>query len=187
MVILKESFYITSLNERICFPGSSVGKESACSIGDLGLIPVSGRSPCRSKQQPTQVFLPGKSYRQAPGELQSTGMQKEDTTWWLNHATQPWSSTLANVLIKSQRTEWQPGPRYLVRTKDFQGGLSLLHSFNHSFIQQLADPIVCKILLCMVGDTDIKIGQIHFLENLYGNISPTAEILENMILSYKHY
>ena len=27
------------------FPGSSVGKESACSAGDLGSIPGSGRSP----------------------------------------------------------------------------------------------------------------------------------------------
>ena len=26
------------------FPGGSVGKESACSAGDLGLIPGSGRS-----------------------------------------------------------------------------------------------------------------------------------------------
>ena len=27
------------------FPGSSVGKESACNAGDLSLIPGSGRSP----------------------------------------------------------------------------------------------------------------------------------------------
>ena len=29
----------------ICFPGGSVGKESACSEEDLGLIPGLGRSP----------------------------------------------------------------------------------------------------------------------------------------------
>ena len=28
------------------FPGGSVIKEFACSVGDLGLIPVLGRSPC---------------------------------------------------------------------------------------------------------------------------------------------
>ena len=27
------------------FPGSSDGKESACSVGDMGLIPELGRSP----------------------------------------------------------------------------------------------------------------------------------------------
>ena len=27
------------------FPGSLAGKESACNMGDLGLIPVLGRSP----------------------------------------------------------------------------------------------------------------------------------------------
>src|SRR5574341_832378 len=28
----------------LCFPGSSVGKEYACNVGDPGLIPGSGRS-----------------------------------------------------------------------------------------------------------------------------------------------
>ena len=30
---------------RLCFPDSSVGKESTCNMGDLGLIPGLGRSP----------------------------------------------------------------------------------------------------------------------------------------------
>ena len=46
-------FVCFSLNLPICpvsltslgFPGSSAGKESACSMGDLGLIPGLGRSP----------------------------------------------------------------------------------------------------------------------------------------------
>ena len=42
-------------------PGGSDRKESACSVGDLGLIPVSGRSS-RRKWQPTPVFLPGESH-----------------------------------------------------------------------------------------------------------------------------
>ena len=36
------------------FPHSSVGKESACSVGDLGLIPGSGRSPGKGKGYPLQ-------------------------------------------------------------------------------------------------------------------------------------
>ena len=36
---------------------SSFGKESACSAGDLGLIPGSGKIPWRRKWQPTPVFL----------------------------------------------------------------------------------------------------------------------------------
>ena len=35
------------------FPGSSVGKETACNAGDLGSIPELGRSP-RMEWQPTQ-------------------------------------------------------------------------------------------------------------------------------------
>ena len=36
------------------FPGSSDGKESACSLGDLGLIPGFGRSPGDGNANPLQ-------------------------------------------------------------------------------------------------------------------------------------
>ena len=36
------------------FPGSSNGKESACSAGDPGLIPGSGRSPAVGNGNPLQ-------------------------------------------------------------------------------------------------------------------------------------
>ena len=32
----------------LCFPGSSAGKESACNVGDLNLIPRLGKSPGNS-------------------------------------------------------------------------------------------------------------------------------------------
>ena len=36
------------------FPGGSAGKESACSVGDLGLIPGFGRSPGEGNGYPLQ-------------------------------------------------------------------------------------------------------------------------------------
>ena len=36
------------------FPGSSVGKESACNVGDPGLIPGLGRSPGEGVGYPLQ-------------------------------------------------------------------------------------------------------------------------------------
>ena len=36
------------------FPCGSAGKESACNVGDLGLIPGSGRSPGEGKGYPLQ-------------------------------------------------------------------------------------------------------------------------------------
>ena len=36
------------------FPHSSVGKESACNAGDLGLIPGDGRSPGKRNGNPLQ-------------------------------------------------------------------------------------------------------------------------------------
>ena len=58
------------------FPGGSESKESACSAGDLGLIPGLGRFPWRA-WQPTPVFLPGESsWREEPGRLQSMKSQR---------------------------------------------------------------------------------------------------------------
>ena len=41
------------------FPCGSGGRESACNVGDLGLIPGLGRSPWRRERLPTPVFWPG--------------------------------------------------------------------------------------------------------------------------------
>ena len=74
---LKENKYITALKigkefirgsevltisvrEKI-FPSGSDGKESICNAGDLGLIPVLGRSPGEGHGNPLQ-FLPGESH-----------------------------------------------------------------------------------------------------------------------------
>ena len=38
------------------FPGGSDGKESACSVGDLGLIPGLGSSPGEGNGNPLQYF-----------------------------------------------------------------------------------------------------------------------------------
>jgi len=42
------------------FPGGSEDKVSAWNVGDLGLIPGSGRSPGK-KWHPTPALLPGES------------------------------------------------------------------------------------------------------------------------------
>ena len=38
------------------FPSGSAGKESACKVGDLGLIQWVGKIPWRKEQLPTPVF-----------------------------------------------------------------------------------------------------------------------------------
>ena len=44
------------------FPDSSVGKESACNVGDLGLFPELG-IPWRKERLLTTVFWPGEFYK----------------------------------------------------------------------------------------------------------------------------
>ena len=42
----------------------SDSKESACNVGDPGLIPELGRPPWRREWQPTPIFLPGEPHGQ---------------------------------------------------------------------------------------------------------------------------
>ena len=58
--------------------GSSDGKESACSWGDLGSIPGVWKIPWRRAWQSTPVVLPGESpWTEEPGGLQSMGSQRD--------------------------------------------------------------------------------------------------------------
>ena len=72
------------------FPGGPDGKESACNIGDLGLIPALnswvGKIPWRRAWQPPPVFLPGESpWTEEPGGLQS--MRLDMTEQLITHST----------------------------------------------------------------------------------------------------
>ena len=58
------------------FPRGSAGKESACSVGDLGSISGLGRSPGEVNGN-LLLFLPGESpWTEEPGRLQTTGLQR---------------------------------------------------------------------------------------------------------------
>ena len=59
----------------LCIPSSSVSIESACSAGDLGLIPGSGRS--LEKEMAIHSNIVGKSH----GGLQSIGSQRVGHDW----------------------------------------------------------------------------------------------------------
>ena len=71
------------------FPGCSAGKESACNSGDPGLVPGLGRSPGK-EQQPTSVFLPGKSCRQRSlAGYSPWGHKESDMTEWFHFPKDP--------------------------------------------------------------------------------------------------
>jgi len=52
-----------TISDPLGFPSGSDGKESACSVGNSGLVPGSGRSLGR-EWLPTPVFLPGEFHGQ---------------------------------------------------------------------------------------------------------------------------
>ena len=90
-----ESFFLFNLflslpqipqtsRENLGFPGGATGKEPACRCRRHkrhGFDPWVGSIPRRRAWQPTPVFLPGESYRQEPGRLQSMGSHRVRHDW----------------------------------------------------------------------------------------------------------
>ena len=58
------------------FSGISVGKESACSVRDPVLIPVSGRSPGEGNATHSSILVWKIPWTKEPGRLQSMGSQR---------------------------------------------------------------------------------------------------------------
>ena len=74
------------------FPGGSVGKESACSVGDEGSIPGSGRSPGGGHSNPLQY-----SCLENP---------MDGGAWWaIVHGVTKSQTRLNNLLSGFQETE----------------------------------------------------------------------------------
>ena len=75
---------LIDLVKNLGFPGGSDGKESVCSMGDLGLILGMGRSPGGGHGNPLQYFLPGESPRTEEEAWQAIvhGVAKSQT--WLS-------------------------------------------------------------------------------------------------------
>ena len=91
----------------------SADKESACHVGDLGLIPGSGRSLGEGNDLPTPVLLPGKSHGQGSLMVYSPwGPTESDTAEKLHfhfHALEKEMATHSSVLAwRIPRTE-EPG------------------------------------------------------------------------------
>ena len=62
------------------FPGGSVGKESACNVGDLGLIPGSERSPGEGNCNLAQYSCLGNSMNRGDWQAIVRGVAASDMT-----------------------------------------------------------------------------------------------------------
>ena len=58
------------------FPGGSDGKEAACNVGDLGLIPRLGETPGGGHGNPLQCSCLENPMDRGPGGLQSVESQR---------------------------------------------------------------------------------------------------------------
>ena len=92
----------------MCFPGSSVGKDSACSAGDTGLIPGLGRSPGEGIGYPLQyswAFLVAQLVKNPPA-MWDTWVRSLGWEYPLEEGMATHSSILAWI-IPMEREAWQ--------------------------------------------------------------------------------
>ena len=68
--------YSSIVNTTVGFPGSSDGRESACSAGDPGSIAGLGRSPGKGNGKPLQYSCQEIPWMEEPGGLQSIELQR---------------------------------------------------------------------------------------------------------------
>ena len=88
------------------FPRSSVGKESTCNAGDLGLIPGLGGSSGEGNGSPLQYSCLENLLKEEPGRLQSLGSQESDT----NLVTKPplyYKGFPSGSAVKNPPTMWE--------------------------------------------------------------------------------
>ena len=105
-----------SIDNAIFF--SSEGKVSACSAGDPGSIPASGRSPGEGNGNLFQYSCLENPWREEPGRLQSMGLQRVGLDWatsltqeWkmgenINYHVSKYSSQLFHMWTASIRMVW---------------------------------------------------------------------------------
>ena len=98
--------YLTFPIGRNGFPGGSDDKESACSAGDLGSIPGSGRSPGEEKYplgtSHSSILAWRIPWTEEPGRLQIMGLQRVVHDWATKYTcTLAGKSSLRSLCSKS--------------------------------------------------------------------------------------
>ena len=83
------------------FPGGSDGKESACHVGDPGLIPGLGKFPAEGKGYLSNTLVWRIPWTQEPGRLQSMGLQRVGHDWHTHTHThrKAWTNILASSVF----------------------------------------------------------------------------------------
>ena len=124
------------------FLGGSYGKESACNVGDLGLIPGSGRCPGKGNGSlPQYSCLENPTDRGARWDCSPRGRRvRHDCT--TKHTCSPWDAHLSSSSNFEEPLNWS------LSTSDDQPlrASSRLWASSSSFAELLKPPLHCTFV-----------------------------------------
>ena len=116
------------------FPGGSDSKASACSAGDLGSIPGSGRSPCEGNGNHSSVLAWETPWTEEPDRLQSMGSQRVGHDWATSHYV--WNFFLGLRFLKIKKI----GGKNLLRGRGPSGSLNNYSSLFILWFKEVISP-----------------------------------------------
>ena len=116
------------------FPGGSDGKESACSVRELGSIPRTRRSTGKRNSYPLQYSCLEDSMERGAWWLQSMGLQRVRHYWVANKyiSSYGWASVIYYCETSHPKTQW---PSKVICTVVF--GLNEFDQFPMRFFMPL--------------------------------------------------
>ena len=129
------------------FPCSSVGKESACNAGDLGLIPGLGRSPGEGNGNPLQYSFWRIPWTEESGRLQSMGLQRVGH----NLATKPpnTTTTSSNTYCFERFTEKKLFEDFILKFPEIRYVRNMFYHPN--IVAHILSNLICYLLFYIFG------------------------------------
>jgi len=163
------------------FPGGSDGKESACNVEDLGLIPGLGESPGRGHGSSLQYSCLEKPHGQRSlAGYSPWGCKESDMTEWLNTHTHMHPNMHHSIIFNGQDMEMTqiPTKRWMDEEDAIYKDIYILYIYIYNWLLLIHKKNeILPFMITWMELVDVPWNKTE--TDKYCMISPTCEIWKN--------